>query len=182
MPKWKFRLASDVIVQLQPKPTIMPSQFVAAMGVKPKLQYFEGTAVMSEGVTGEALKRLPKRPCPPWWQIRFELFTFDPGMDWTFRRRSSCWQGGADPYAPTALAQRVVVALRSGYFTAAMPPKLLSHHCMICGKGLTDPASMARWIGPECAGTSTLRVPFLIRCDEAAGDGLDIPAFLRRAS
>jgi hypothetical protein len=56
-----------------------------------------------------------------------------------------------------------------GYFTTSMPPKMLSHHCMICGKGLTDPASMARWIGPECAGTSTLQVPFLITADQAHG-------------
>jgi hypothetical protein len=45
---------------------------------------------------------------------------------------------------------------------------MLSHHCMICGKGLTDPASMARWIGPECASTSTLQVPFLIAAAEKA--------------
>ena len=42
------------------------------------------------------------------------------------------------------------------------PAKMLSHNCVICGKGLTDPASMARWIGPECAGTSSLRVPFVL--------------------
>jgi hypothetical protein len=29
-------------------------------------------------------------------------------------------------------------------------------NCLICGKGLTDPASMARWIGPECAGSPSL--------------------------
>jgi uncharacterized protein YndB with AHSA1/START domain len=23
--------------------------------------------------------------------------------------------------------------------------------CLLCGKALTDPVSMARWIGPECA-------------------------------
>jgi len=47
-----------------------------------------------------------------------------------------------------ARTERIVAAPRGGYFTASMPPKMLSHHCMICGKGLTDPASMARWIGP----------------------------------
>jgi hypothetical protein len=43
-----------------------------------------------------------------------------------------------------------------------MPAQMLSYNCVICGKGLTDPASMARWIGPECAGTSTLHMPFVI--------------------
>jgi hypothetical protein len=37
---------------------------------------------------------------------------------------------------------------------------------MICGKPLTDPASMARWIGSECAGASALQVPFLITPDQ----------------
>ena len=29
---------------------------------------------------------------------------------------------------------------------------------MICGKGLTAPASMASWIGPECAATTSIRI------------------------
>jgi hypothetical protein len=28
---------------------------------------------------------------------------------------------------------------------------MLSHNCLICGRGLIDPISMARMIGPECA-------------------------------
>src|SRR5262249_14739800 len=36
---------------------------------------------------------------------------------------------------------------------------MLAPNCLVCGKGLTDPASMARFIGPECAGTSSLHVP-----------------------
>jgi hypothetical protein len=59
-PKWKFRLASDLVFQLQPKPTVMLSEAATARGIKPRLQ--------TEGVTGEALKQLPKWPCPPWWQ------------------------------------------------------------------------------------------------------------------
>ena len=60
MPKWKFRLASDLVFQLQPKPTVMLSEAAMARGFKPKLQHFEGVAVMIEGVTGDALKHLPK--------------------------------------------------------------------------------------------------------------------------
>src|SRR5262249_43777953 len=37
-----------------------------------------------------------RRPCPPCWQIKFELFAFDPGADWTFQRTSGYWQLGAD--------------------------------------------------------------------------------------
>jgi hypothetical protein len=35
------------------------------------------------------------------------------------------------------------------------------------GKGLTDPVSMARFIGPECAGTSSLAVSRVVRLAEA---------------
>ena len=162
MPKWKFRFAPDIVVQLQPKPTILP------IGRKPKHQHFVGVAVMMEGVTSEALKQTPRRPCPPWWQIKFEIYTHNPttSMDWVLDRTGGGWQGGSDRAGVSTPFARFAAALRGGYFAASMPPRMLSHHCMICGKGLTDPASMARWIGPECAGTSTLQVPFLITLDQ----------------
>ena len=34
--------------------------------------------------------------------------------------------------------------------------------CLCCGKALTDPASMARFVGPECAGTSSLDAGLLV--------------------
>jgi hypothetical protein len=160
MPKWKFRLAQDLIMQLQPKPTVLPSAFAIARGVKPKLERFEGVAVMSENVKGDALKRLPLRPCPPWWQIKFELYTHEPDAGWFFHQTGWYRQRGADETGVSTLVRRIVTAFRAGLFGVGMPAQMLSHNCVICGKGLTDPALMARWIGPECAGTSTLRVPF----------------------
>jgi hypothetical protein len=162
MPKWKFKFAPDIVMQLQPKPTVLPSEAAMARGIKPKFHLFEGIAVMTESATVNALKHLPRRPCPPYWQIKFELFAADPGTDWTFRRTSGCWQHGADRTGVSTLVQRAVTILRNGFFTASKPAQMLSYNCVICGKGLTDPASMARWIGPECAGTSTLHVPFVI--------------------
>src|SRR5262245_15704889 len=41
------------------------------------------------------------------------------------------------------------------------PSMILSHHCMLCGKALTDPASMSRMIGPECYGSGSLSIPWL---------------------
>jgi hypothetical protein len=158
MPKWKFRLAPDLIMQLLP---VMPTALAIARGFKPQLQRFEGVAVMSENVKGHALKRLPQRPCPPWWQIKFELYQLEPGADWTFSRTSGYWQRGADTSGVSTLARSIITAFRGGLFGAGMPAQMLSHNCVFCGKALTDPASMARWIGPECAGTSTLRVPFV---------------------
>ena len=46
----------------------------------------------------------------------------------------------------------------NGIFTKLAPERMLKPACMICGKGLTDPAGMARWIGPECAMTSSISI------------------------
>lgn len=162
MPKWKFRLASDLVLQLQPKPTVLLSEAATARGLKPKLQHFEGVAVKTEGVTGAVFKQLPPRPSPPWWQIKFELYSQSADGDWVFHRTSGYWQRGAEPTEIGTIVRRLVATFRGGLFDGSAPAKMLSHNCVICGKGLTDPGSMARWIGPECAGTSTLRVPFVI--------------------
>ena len=162
MPKWKFRLAPDLVLQLQPKPTVMLSETAMARGFKPKLQHFEGVAVMTDGVTGAVFKHLPQRPCPPWWQIKFELYAQACDADWIFKRTSGYWQRGAEPTGTGTMVRRLVAAFRGGFLDGAVPAEMLSPNCVICGKGLTDPASMARWIGPECASTSSLYVPFVI--------------------
>ena len=168
MPKWKFRIASDLVLQLQPKPTVMLSEAAMARGLKPKLQHFEGTAVMTENVTIAVFKCLPQRPCPPWWQLRFDLFALAPDADWMFKPAGGRWQGGADRAGVDAIAQRLVAGFRTGFLDGSAPVEVLSPNCVICGKGLSDPASMARWIGPECAGTSSLHVPFVIDASNQA--------------
>jgi hypothetical protein len=167
MPKWKFRLASDLVLQLQPKPTVLLSEAAMARGFKPKLQHFEGVTVMLEGVTGDVFKCLPVRSAPLWWQIKFELYTQSPDTDWVFHQTSWRRPHGAGQPGIDTIVHRVIAAFRGGLFGSSMPAKMLSYNCVICGKGLTDPASMARWIGPECAGTSTLRVPFVITAEAA---------------
>jgi Family of unknown function (DUF6011) len=167
MPKWKFRLASDLVLQLQPKPTVLLSEAAAARGLKPKLQHFEGVAVMTEGVTGAVFKHLPRGPAPPRWQIKFELYSQSPDADWVFKRTSGYWQHGADRTGTGTIVQRLIAAFQGGFLDGSAPTEVLSPNCVICGKGLTDPASMARWIGPECAGTSSLRVPFVINASNA---------------
>jgi hypothetical protein len=162
MPKWKFRLASDLVFQLQPKPTLMPSEAAMARGIKPKLQHFEGEAVMFEGVTGDVFRRLPLRSAWPWWKIKFELYSQSRDADWVFHQTSWYRQRGAGQSGIDTIVHRLIAAFCGGLFGGSVPAEMLSHNCVICGKGLTDPASMARWIGPECAGTSSLRVPFVI--------------------
>ena len=85
MPKWKFRFARMWSCSSSRSPPCCCPRLRRRAGSKPKLNYFEGVAVMAEGVTGEALKRLPKSPCPPFCQIKFQLFSYDPDADLDLR-------------------------------------------------------------------------------------------------
>ena len=58
------------------------------------------------------------------------------------------------PIGGDVLLQRITEALPE--LEVIEPAQMFTANCLICGKGLTDPASMARWIGPECAGTASL--------------------------
>jgi hypothetical protein len=55
-------------------------------------------------------------------------------------------------------------------FERLRPGMMLQPSCLMCGKSLTDPVSMARWVGPECAGTSSTAVlyTFLLSTEDAA--------------
>jgi hypothetical protein len=60
------------------------------------------------------------------------------------------------PEALATLKARLVAALpRLNRLTPAL---MFQANCLLCGKSLTDPVSMARWIGPECAHTHSLDV------------------------
>jgi hypothetical protein len=162
MPKWKFRLSADVVLQLQPKPTFLPSAKAIERGIKPRRIQFEGKAVKADsGATGAMLQKLPIGSGSNWWQLKFEIFAYDE-PEWLLQLRGGCWKHLAGREGCETLGSDILAVFRSGFFDQLSPQAMLSPHCLICGKGLTDPASMARWIGPECAGTSTLRVPFVI--------------------
>ena len=63
------------------------------------------------------------------------------------------------------LRELVTEAFIDGRFAEFSVTRLFHHYCLICGKQLTDPVSMARFIGPECAGTSS---PHILRLIKAA--------------
>jgi hypothetical protein len=61
MPKWKFRLTSDLIIQLQPKASYLPSKRQMEQGARIHQYQFEGLAVMVE--TGTAIAEMfTKKP------------------------------------------------------------------------------------------------------------------------
>jgi Family of unknown function (DUF6011) len=144
MPKWKFRIAPDFVIQLQPKPTT---------DLK-----FDGVAIAMDGVEASAFDRL-SFVGPAYVRLQFELAATAPDVpdQWQFKPRGArCrWHSEADVLN---LRARLLRALATR-FKQLTPALMLQPQCVLCSRSLTDPASMARMIGPECSGTASLDAP-----------------------
>jgi hypothetical protein len=103
-----------------------------------------------------------------YWRITFDLFHDEPGAVWTFKARSAYRGHGCAANGLIELRQRIVEALHPERFTRLKPDLMLSPHCICCGKALSDPASMARWIGPECWGNASTNLPQIFKTMEVA--------------
>jgi hypothetical protein len=176
-PKWSFDLAvglavRDLVVQLQPKPTLTEWPRRHAQPLYLGVCVFDPGGVAKD-VFRDGREKEDGRPGPA--RLKFELG--DGGASgWVFRPTSWKARGGGGDQRGALLAIRCrlleEMPLRLNQFA---PDIMLSAHCLICGKALTDPASMARWIGPECASSGALTVPGLDR-DAVARD---LSAWLR---
>jgi Family of unknown function (DUF6011) len=149
MPKWKFRLAADLVMEIQPKLTRAGRRY-------------EVTALQVE--EADAAKLIQRRVELAGTYIRLRGAITD-----TCER--GCWlkfthvgwsRRHDDPAARRGLRERVVAAFTEGRFNRFDPAILLTSHCMICGKALTDPVSQARCVGPECANTGSVRIPWIV--------------------
>jgi hypothetical protein len=156
MPKWKFRLASDLIVQIQLQLTATFRDFacraIECPGADEKV--FAPRAERRPDQTN--LKFDIYSDIPNHW-ARLNYTGFVPGQ-WVFKPTRIGWARDGTPNF--GLAARLVQVLNDGRFDRIKPAMLLSPHCLNCGKKLTDPGSMARLVGPECARTSSLIVPW----------------------
>jgi hypothetical protein len=162
MPKWKFRLAPDLVMQLQPKPMYLPTPRQIESGIKIRLLQFDGVAIQvgTGTASAELFNNLHRSAGGSWWRRTFEIIAYNED-EWHYQPRHwRCTRRGRGVIP--ALDERIAVAFTHSFFTNLVPDALLGSHGLICGKGLTDPASMARRIGPECAGTSSLVVPFIL--------------------
>ena len=139
-PRWKLKLAPDLIAQLQPRPGERRDDFAL----------FKGIALQGEQLTAGDFE-YPRRGL---WRLRFEIGP--DGDGWRYRPRHLRRPTGAGEAEAFALRARLLAELRSGRLDAFNPAAMLGAFCLICGRELVDPASMARRIGPECAGTSSL--------------------------
>src|SRR5215203_3827376 len=68
-PKWRFRLASDLIIELQPKACPLLTPELIRRGFTQKTFQIDGKAAMGEGADGSWLDKAPKVSVP-WWTRR----------------------------------------------------------------------------------------------------------------
>jgi hypothetical protein len=171
-PKWKWQIAPDLLMQLQPK-----------LAAPPTVIRFEGVAISSADVELDLLLK-------PWKEVdhndalrmNFELRAIDPAA-WTLHPRSYNWKletwVSGRRHRPGKwnnevnqlnheFRLRLVRALGHDWYDRQFePPPKMAAHCMICGKALTDPVSMARWIGPECFGSASTNLPNVFKAEPA---------------
>jgi hypothetical protein len=162
-PKWAFRLDPDLVVQIQPRPCLLATR----PGLPQRVVEFRGLAHSARGdVVPHNAFRLTARQLRAgggdWLRLGFVLFALDGDVMWDIQVRSVRWSRRVPPETLFALRNRVYEALPDRLATLR-PELMLSPRCLYCGKALTDPASIARWIGPECAGSGALAVPGMDR-------------------
>ncbi len=142
MPKWRVKYTPDLAAVIQPRPeyAVMRGKpvflWIAAQGEHPVREWFEKPAFRPAGVVmmSGAIR------------LRDAAWSFRPRRFW--RRKST----GLDREAALAFRDRVFVAFQTTHLGGESSTTLLSAHCLICGRHLTDPISEVRMIGPECAG------------------------------
>ena len=163
MPKWKFRAADDVVLKIQPHPAIK------TRANREGLPWFECLAVVRDQATGAMLKEPPRDS----WKVKFKLTIrngdwIDPlrfPAAWNFKVDGIGFGGGLQTDACMSIRDRLIETLPTA-FDKLRPEMMVQHACLFCGKRLTDPVSMARWIGPECAGTAAAITPFVVNLSE----------------
>jgi hypothetical protein len=157
MPKWRFRPQVDLVVEIQPKLTRHNRLYRVAV--------FE-----QEAVTLTSFKQpRDKESGIAWIEIKGSLIEASTGQ---LGFRPTSLRGEQEPRAwvdGIRLKQRLIDVLQGGFFDEFRPSHMLAPYCFCCGRELTDPASMARFIGPECYGSGAISVPWLYSGKEAAG-------------
>jgi hypothetical protein len=132
MPKWRFVVASDLALQLQPKDS--------------RRCLFEGIALTGDRITRESfdVRDLTVASLKFWIEAA-------PDGAWTFHPRAF-WTGSPSlVHDSPAWKQRALTALDPALYAELDSLRLITDACLCCGKALIDPVSQARRIGPECA-------------------------------
>jgi hypothetical protein len=177
-PKWRFRVEAEVVLQLQPRPddywnsrslflgTVIEGQGItkdhfankharAGLGfIVLEFGIRDGARVEYEWQAG---RQVPRDVYPGRWKV--QLMNAPVFRDPEMGERA------------LALKDQLIAAL--GRLHQLKPDMMFHPACLLCGKRLTDPVSMARWIGPECAYSRALDVGLFTRLltNTRLGDG-----------
>ena len=149
LPKWKFRFAPDFAMQIHPRVTRTYDTL------------FECFALQTDDLTVALFTEPKQLRGRTYDKVGFELRVV--GGVWTFNCRSIRWSRGGTKEECYQVRQRAIDALKHEHFSDLHPEMMLSPHCLCCGKGLTDPVSMARWVGPECWGSASANLPRIFK-------------------
>jgi hypothetical protein len=160
MPKWKFQLASDIVTQIQPRPATRTREN------RDGLPWFDCFAVIRDNADASVLKDPPLTS----WRLEFKLTIRSDRMGrfpttWNFEARKLGYHTGCaqeDRCAVALLVRERLIAILPVALAELRPSVMLQPFCLMCSKRLTDPVSMARWIGPECFGSSANIMPFVV--------------------
>jgi hypothetical protein len=137
-PKWKFRIGEDFVIQLQPRGEL-PTRTTSRL--------FMGVAIQGQPIPAEAFTR----HISGLLQLSFEIVKCQGNSAWEFR---PTWRYVKSEAVAMVLRERTRESL--SFLNQLDAATMFLPACLVCGKKLTDPISMARWIGPECA----QRAPF----------------------
>jgi hypothetical protein len=158
-PKWKFRIAANLVTEIQAK--------LLATGV----ERFTCCALMTANATAKMLadhKAISRGT--EYYRLNYEIRAETPN-EWFLKVTNTSRSHGAPENGYVRLHDRLVTMMQTSCFGEANSlTKLLTAHCICCGKGLTDPVSMARTIGPECYGSASVNLPFTFKLET------DLPA------
>jgi hypothetical protein len=156
LPKWKFRLADDLAVQIHSRLT------------RAHAMLFECVALQADSLSVKLFLEPNLLRGQRYWRMGFKLFAnASDAATWTFKPTSLSRDRDYSRSDKVDFCQHVVAALHPDHFASLHPDLMLSPNCMCCGKGLTDPVSMARWIGPECWGSASTNLPRIFKTSTA---------------
>jgi hypothetical protein len=153
LPKWKFRFAPDFAIQFHPRLSRVYDTL------------FECLALQTEDVAAALFTEPSKLSGRQYYRVRFDLRVC--GGVWTFAARGGQWSPGGVHEEFAKVRQRAIDALKPEHLSNLSPARMLAPACLCCGKGLTDPVSMARWIGPECWGSASANLPNIFKAKAA---------------
>ena len=133
MPRWRFRLADDMVIQIQPRPTT---------------PHFKCLAIIRDDADASLLT--PGNRWTDNWTIEFYI------TDWNFNTRAVAYRQG---YPRTGICdvRKRLISTMPVVLDMLRPSAMLKPACLFCGKMLTDRPRLLRLVvdRPALAGQPT---------------------------